>query len=113
MSTIREDIAKAATIDGTTKVTPYYRQSTKVGDGFVQLLELNRGDNGFGFMATWQIVIFVAQDVATAEEWMETNLPALIDALEDELIVTSAGPDTALLPSGATNTITITGAREA
>lgn len=110
---IRDDIATAATIDGLTKVTPYYRQTTKTGDGFVQLLELNRGDNGFGFMATWQVVIFVPQDVADAERWMETNLSALIDALDTELIVTSAGPDTVLLPSGATNTITINGAREA
>lgn len=113
MSTIREDIAAAATIAGVTNVTPYYRQSTKPGDGFVQLLELNRGDNGFGFMATWQVVIFVAQDVAAAEKWMENHLATLIEELEPELIVTSAGPDTALLPSGATNTITITGAREA
>lgn len=110
---VREEIAKAATVDGLTKVSPYYRQSTKAGDGFVQLLELNRGDNGFGFMATWQVVIFVPQDVEAAEKWMENHLQTLIDALEDELIVTNAGPDTALLPSGATNTITITGAREA
>lgn len=112
MST-RDDIAAAATIDGLTKVTPYYRQTTKAGDGFVQLLELNRGDNGLGFMATWQVVIFVPQDVEAAEKWMETNLQALVDAIDTELIVTTAGPDTVLLPSGSTNTITITGAREA
>lgn len=112
MST-REDIATRATIAGVTKVTPFYRQSLKPGDGFVEFAGKVRGDNGFGWIDTWNVWIAVPQDVEAAERWLEEHMQDVIDEVDiRELIVTTAGPSNRLLGGQVVNGLVITGTRE-
>lgn len=109
---IRQDIANAATIDALTKVTPYYRQTLKPGDGFVEYGGQVAGDNGFGYVVTWNVWIAVAQDVKTAEEWIEEHLDTVLQSLEPELIITTASPTNRPIGGQVTNGVLITGTRE-
>lgn len=84
----RDDIATAASIDGVS-VTPYYRQSMTPGQGCVRFAQAVPGSNGFGFVNTMQVWLALSQDIATAEQWTEANLPALLDALKREWHTTS------------------------
>lgn len=110
----REEIAAAAsTITGVT-VAPFYRQNLKAGSGFVSLISRARGDNGFGYVDTWGVLVAIPQDVKAAEEWLEEHLTPLMDALDAEMVVQSASPDTFTLRDGvSTNAVSITGTREA
>ena len=90
--TAREEIAAAATIDGLTNVTPYYRQTLTARQGFVRLVSRVRGDNGFGWIDTWQIWLALEQDVVKTEKWLEQHLSDLMAAVDQELVVTSAAP---------------------
>lgn len=90
--TAREEIAAAATIDGLTNVTPYYRQTLKPREGFVRLVSRERGDNGFWWMDTWQIWIALEQDIPKNEKWLEDHLNDLMAAAGEQLNVTSAAP---------------------
>lgn len=89
--TVREDLAAAAkTVDGIS-CTPYYRQSLKARDGFVRLAK-RTPDQSIGFTDTWQVWIALAQDVPTAEKWIEEHLDELTAALSSEMTVTSITP---------------------
>lgn len=110
MST-RDDIAAAAsTVDGV-KVAPYYRQSAKVGDGWVVLQRLDRDDSGLGFMESWAVMVTLAQDVKTAEKWIETRAAALAAALETELHVMALIPATLTTTKGTVPGLVIEGIR--
>lgn len=110
--TTRTDIAAAASLVAGVNVSAYYRQSLKSGDGFVKLASRARGDNGFGWVDTWEVWLAVPQDVVAAEKWIEANLQDLIDELDDELVVTNAAPAELVLPGGAINGLIIAGTRE-
>lgn len=110
----RSEIAAAASAVTGVNVSPYYRQGLKTGDGFVSLVSRTRGDNGFGYVDTWGVFVAIPQDVKAAEEWLEANLTPLMDALDAEIVVQTASPDTFTLRDGvATNAVNITGTREA
>lgn len=109
---VRDDIATAATIADLTNVSPYYRQSSRPGDGSVRLDAVSRDDSGFGRIATWQVIVFLPQDQAAAEKWMDDHLTQLLDAIATELIVTSATPAQIPLDTGMTSALVIEGARE-
>lgn len=108
----RAEIAAAATLAGVTKVTPYYRQSLTTGDGFVRLASRVRGDNGFGWVDSWEVWLAVPQNVADAEKWIETHLEALMTSIDTELVVTSAAPAELALPNAVVNGLIIAGTRE-
>lgn len=110
--TTRTDIAEAASLVAGVSVTPYFRQSLKSGDGFVRLASRARGDNGFGWVDTWEVWLAIPQDVVAAEKWLEANLQDLIDELDDELVVTNAAPAELALPGGVINGLIIAGTRE-
>lgn len=109
--TAREEIADAASVPGLTNVTPFYRQTTKPGEGSVRLDRLNRDTSGLGFMATWQVVIFLPQDLATAEAWLDDNTQTLIDAVSDALVVTSATPSQIAIDTGTVPALVLEGVR--
>lgn len=109
----RAAIAAAASTVEPVKCTPYFRQTTKPGDGMVRLERQERDDSGLGFLATWQVLIVLPQDVATAEKWLDTNAPALVDALSEVLIVTTVEPrELAPETGGRIPVVVITGIRE-
>lgn len=110
--TTRAEIAAAATLAGITNVTAHYRQSLKTGDGFVELVSRARGDNGFGWVDTWGVWIGLPQDVKAAEQWLEEHLAALMESIDRELVVITAGPANRVLGGQVSNGVSITGTRE-
>lgn len=107
----REDIAAAASAVDGVKVTPFYRQTTKVGDGWVALQRLDRDDSGLGFMESWAVMVVLHQDIVTAEKWIESHADALTDALADELVVTAVIPERLVIDTGTVPGLTVEGVR--
>lgn len=107
----RDVIAAAASIADLTNVTSMRRQVTKPGEGYVRLDHLDRSTNGIGFMATWQVIIALHQDVAWADRWIDDHVGEVIDALGAELVVTSATPITLTLDTGTVPALLVEGAR--
>lgn len=89
---VRALLAKVASTVPGVSCSPYYRQSSKAGDAMVRLAKIVRSDNGFGFMATWQVWLVCPQDLAAAEKFIDEKVPLLTEALGSELIVTSTTP---------------------
>lgn len=111
--TTREDIAAAAsTVDGV-NITPDYRQTLKVGEGFVKWNGRVVDDSGLGWIDTWQVWLSVPQDRAGGEKWLTEHLDALLDALDAELVVTAALAADLVLGSTSTNGLIIEGMRPA
>lgn len=102
MST-RADLAAALNGTGLVTVTGNYRPSIKAGQGFIKWAGRFRGDDGLGFLDTWQAWIALTKDVGHAEEWLETNLTALINALDTEAVVTNAEPAELVLGANVIN----------
>lgn len=80
--------------------TPYHRQTTTPGEAMVRLDRRNRAENRFGYLNTWQVVVILPQNLAQAEEWIESNGDDLIEAAETVLTVLSLVPSQ--LPVGTT-----------
>lgn len=112
---VREEIAAAAILIDGISVTPYYRQSLKPGDGFVRLGQRGRDGSGIGFLDTWEIWLAVSQDVASAEQWLETNLDDLLVSLGSALYVTTVTPTELVIGTGGASIpgVIIAGTREA
>ena len=110
----RTEIAAAANTVSGINVSAYYRQGLKVGGGFVSMGPRQRGDNGFGYVVEWFVLVALPQDLKAAEVWLDANLEALMAAIDTEIVVQSATPDTfTFREGGTTNAVAITGVREA
>lgn len=109
----REDIAAAASTVAGVTVTPKYRQTLKPLQGFVKWSGRRPSDNGLGWMDDWQVWVALSTDVARAEEWLEANLQALIDAADSEAIVTNAVPAELVLGANSVNGLIIECSRAA
>ena len=107
----RDELAAAATALDGVSVSEQYRQSLKAGDGFVKWNGRTRGDEGLGWIDTWQVWIALPQDVGAAEKWLTAHLEPLISVLDDVLVVTSATPAELLLSAKPTNGLIIEGTR--
>lgn len=112
MST-RADIATAASAVDGVNVTADYRQTLKVGEGFVKWNGRVVDDSGLGWMDTWQVWLAVPQARAAGEAWLTEHLDALLAALDEELIVTAALAADLVLGSTTTNGLIIEGTRPA
>lgn len=107
--------ALSAAVNAVTGIncTPYFRQSTKAGDAMVRLDRHTRSSNGFGFMATWQVLMVLPQDIVTAEKYLDSKVTELVDALSSELIVTTVVPQELVLDNGVRiPVVVIEGSRE-
>lgn len=99
---VRDEIAQALNdADLGLNVTAYYRQSLKPWDGFVKWSGTTQASNRFGWVNTWQVWLALPQDVKAAEQWLDTNLTALVEAFDAEVIVTSAVPAELVVGDGA------------
>lgn len=111
---VRAAIAAAANTHlGEKRVAPYYRQSTKAGWGWVSLATRARDASGFGFMDTWEVRVVLAQEIATAEKWIDEHADDLTAAIAEELVVTGLTPAVLNLDTKTTvNALIIEGVRE-
>jgi hypothetical protein len=108
----RNLIANAvSTVDGV-NVTPYFRQTTKAGEGMVRL-DVQRRDDARFYLDTWQVLVVLPQDIAAAEKWLDANLVALREAAREQLVVLSITPQDLLLDTGKVPVVVIEGVREA
>lgn len=78
---IRQEIADACSSVEGVIVSPHISSSTKAGTGSVRWAGLVR-DN-LGGLATWQVVLWLSSDMATAERFVDTKLPLVLDALRE------------------------------
>lgn len=108
----RSEIADACnTVDGV-KVSPYFRQDANPGSGLVRYGGTSR-PNRLGGLNTWQVVLFVHQDIADAERWIDGHVPDLLDALEPVMgHPLAAEPQQLALDSGTVPVVVIQGTRE-
>lgn len=109
----RAAIAAAASTVAGVNCSARYRQLVKNGDASVRLAGLVRSADGFGFIATWQIVVKVDQDIATAETWIDTHADPMVDALAAELVVTRIEPVELVMDTGRIPAVVIEGTRAA
>lgn len=107
----RQALAVAATTVVGVEIAPYYRQVTRPGTGFVRLDRLDRDSTGFDYLARWQVIVLLPQDIASAEQWMEQRLTALVEALRTEMVVTAAIPSQITLDTGTVPGVVIEGSR--
>lgn len=99
---VRNLLATAASTQDGINVRPYFLQSTKAGDGFVRRDATNY-PNPFGGIVTWQVVVVLPQDMASAEKYIDTKTAALVEAVAEHMVVRSVTPvqmtfDTAQIP---------------
>jgi hypothetical protein len=106
---IRDQLAAAATLDGTTRIAPRYRQSLQTGDGFVRRGQRVRDGKRTGWLDTWEIWVAIPADRAAAEDWLDAHLDDLIAAVWPVLLVTQATPNELVLGPNTVNGLVITG----
>ena len=110
---VRAELAAAASSVEVIRCRPYYTQDTRVGAAFVRLDRVEF-PNRFGGVAHWVVVVVLDQDLAAAEKFIEDQLPALVEALQPVLVVTSALPQRMEFPdAGVLPCVFINGHREA
>jgi hypothetical protein len=111
---VRGAIAAAANAHlGERRVTPYFRQTTKAGWGWVSLASRDRDASGFGFMDRYEVRVVLSQEIAKAEAWIDEHSDALVDAIAEELVVTTVTPAVLNLDQKTTvNALIIEGVRE-
>lgn len=109
---VRQLLADAANTITGVNVAPYFRQSTKTGDGMVRLDRMTRASNGFGFVNSWQVIVCLPQDLAAAEKYLEQNVSALVEALGEVMVVASVTPQQLALDTGLVPCVFIEGHRE-
>lgn len=97
----RAAIAAAASVAGVTTITPYYRQSTAAGQGWVNLARIDY-PNPFGGVATWHVVIPLPADLAVSEQWLDAHAETIRAAVASEMAVRNLTPTNLVMPAGAT-----------
>lgn len=111
MNSFRKQLTSSINQIAGYKVTEYYRQSAKAGDGFLSLGRLEPDESGFGFMAHWQIVIALGSDIAGAETRLENDLDKLLAAIDPHLEVTLVQPSQLIFDNQTVSALVIEGAR--
>lgn len=115
ISTDRAEIATAAsTVDGV-NVSPYFRQVTKAGQGFIKLDRIEYPDRiaringGVAFYVLW---VILPADVAQAEARAEELEPLLRNAIGRAWSIDTAQTAELQLDSGTLPVLQVTGHRE-
>lgn len=88
---LRQAIATAAsTVEGIT-AHPYFVQSTNAGTAYVRLDRIEY-PNRFGGIGFWDLVVLLPQDYAAAEKYLEVKVPALIEAINEHVVIDRVTP---------------------
>jgi hypothetical protein len=82
----RDALVTAANAVEGVSVSPYYRQGGRTGDGNVVLSRVTY-PNPFGGIGWWEVHVLLPVDVESAQKRAETLIPALVDALSNEMAV--------------------------
>lgn len=110
----REDIAAAVNaVDGIT-CTSLFSADTSPGTAFVRLdrIEYPPPLRDFG-IRFWDVVLVLPQDLAEAEAYVETKVPALVEAVRPQLVVDRVSPQRLDIPGvGVLPVVFISGHRE-
>lgn len=94
---VRAELAAAVNGAGAAaKCAPYFVQATKPGSAWVRR-DRTEYPNRFGGVVTWQIVVVLPPDLASAEKYADEKGPVLVEALADHLVVTSVTPQQIVL----------------
>lgn len=109
---LRANLAAAANgVLGPKRVSAYYRSSARPGDGWVSFARRDRDDTGLGFMDRWEVRVTLAQDLATAEKWIDEHSDDLADAIAEHLVITAVIAVTLVMDTGNIPGIIIEGVR--
>lgn len=111
-SEVRQALAATANMVDGVSVNPRFRQYARPGDGSVRLDRVARADNGFGWVATWQVWVLCPQDLASAEDWMDEKAMPLAAALSEHMVVTSVAPQQLNVGGQTVPCVVIEGNRE-
>jgi hypothetical protein len=112
LAVARAEIATAASTVAGVNVTPYFRQITKAGQGFMKLDRIEYPNN-FGGVAYFAIWVVIPADTAAAEKRFEDLEPLLKEALKREWIHDSSLlEDLALDQGGQLPVLQLIGHRE-
>lgn len=95
----RDDIAAALNAVEGINVYPGFRESTKVGNGWITLAKMTPQE--FGYIKDWKVTIVIPNQITAAEEWMDGYLEVLAEAVKRQLEVTQILP-TQISVSGTT-----------
>lgn len=109
---VRNLIANAVSAVDGVNVSPYFRQTTKAGEGMVRLDRQARDDSRF-YLNTWQVLIILPQDIAAAEKYLDAKTVPLREAAREQLTVLSITPQELVLDTGKVPVVVIEGVREA
>lgn len=107
----REEISAAANAVAGVSCVPYHRQSPGAGDAAVRLGEIAYPDR-LGGLVTWEVVVGLPQDVATAEQWIDDHKAALREALAPAMTVRRIYPARSTYDTTQTNVLVVEGTRE-
>ena len=108
---VRQALADAAnTVEGIT-VAPYFKQTTKPGSGMVRR-DRTEYPTPFGGLVTWQVLVFLPQDLAAAEKYLDEKGPQLAQALSPQMSVSAVEAQQLALDTGAVPIALIQGTRE-
>lgn len=108
---VRTALATAASTVPGVDCVEYYRQSTKPGDAMVRRAGTVY-PNVLGGVVTWQVLIVLPQDLATAQKYLDEKVPLIVAALQGELHITSATPQQLAFDTGLVPGAVIEGQRE-
>jgi hypothetical protein len=97
----RAALAYAASKVAGVTVQPYYGDVTKPGFGYVERARTDY-PNRFGGVVTWTVVVVLPGDIADAEQWVDANQLALVEALASEMTVAAARYERLALDNGTT-----------
>lgn len=109
---VRTALATAAsTAEGIT-CKPHFIQSTEPGAAMVKL-DRTVYPNPFGGICHWSVVVILPQDMAAAEQYLDSHIPAVREAVAEELVVTDIQPQRLDIPGvGVLLCVFINGHRE-
>lgn len=109
--TARDDIARAASAVDGISAHPYYVQATQAGTAYLQLDRIEY-PNPFGGVCFWNLVVLLPQDLASAEKYIELNVPLVVEAISQHMVVTSVRPQQLNTGAGVLPCVFISGHRE-
>lgn len=87
MTDVRTALADAANTVAGVNVSPYYRQSSRSGDGLIQMNRIEF-PNKFGGVTYWDVIVTLPTGPADAQRTAEELVPDLVSALAAEMTVT-------------------------